>query len=205
MRSRARLLGVGLFVSLLTACGPSEAQRLESAAAARAEGKVLHQMIDAFRSLTQVWDRRVALTIVEDPSRVDELGEAVFWIHDKVGACVRYEVASVRGRARTRFELLCQRGHAEVTFLMDAERRFHGLDFGVRGVKASPEVRRAGEAFARSLTVEACRLGDDLLVGRFGARTLLICQDQDDRILTLRLSESGELVSTHLGPAATNG
>jgi hypothetical protein len=205
MRSCAPSLAVAFLAFVLAGCGSDRSAREGAAKLALERGAAAQGKIAAFANLTQVWSHHDALLVVDDPSRVSDLKTVVDWMHDKVGACVSYQAASVWGQGQTRFDLMCQYGRAEVAFVIDGSRRYQGLDFGVAGVKPDASLRRAAESFVAGMDGTNCRLGADLLVGPRGLRSLVACQHEDDRILTLRLDRAGMIERAHLGPAQSNG
>jgi hypothetical protein len=196
----------------------------EDAAQALVRGAAFERKAADFTSVTQVWDGRVAASVVEDAARLDEFRSTVFWLHDRVGACVSYELEALRGHTEATFDLMCQRGNATVRVHLDEGLHFDGIEVYARGVRASSQVKMAlaltngwlswgrdAPNFADSNTEQSlrqsfergehCRLGKDLRVSPRGASALYICEDVYDRVLTLELDEAGRIAKAQISAA----
>lgn len=222
MRISAALLTFVMASGVSAGCSES-AKRTRGEVEQDARDSVVtwRQKANDFASVSQVWDSRTALRVVDRPEELDDFRRQVFWLHDAVGACVSYKLESLRGQREARFSLMCQRGDAELSLVLDDARRFSHLDVLVTDRPATRQLRRAQafivgwlsweQAQPEGLSAvqaqllreqfgagEHCRLGADLLVGPHEARTLLICDDMDDRVFSLRLDPFGAVESFHL-------
>lgn len=198
----------------------------EARAESLARGASFESKAKAFASLTQVWDPHTARRYLDASSiHADELRASVFWVHEQVGACVSYELESLRGAQDATFDLMCQRGNVTLTVTLGQDLAWAGHEILARGVLPSPDLQMAlaytngwlswGQPvpdFVDARTADSlllsfehgqhCRLSDVLEVGRHQASALYVCDDIYDRILTLRLDEkTGKISAAQLEPA----
>jgi hypothetical protein len=183
-----------------------------------------------FASVTQVWDRTVALRILDGDAhgQLADLRARIFWLHQQVGACVGRELESLHGDYLATYRFVCQRGAVVASFHLDEEQKLESMTALVQGQRASTTMQLAQSAVVGWLsweqatpdflqprlasalleefeTGEHCRMGRDLLVGPGEARSLLICDDQPDRVLSLLLNKKGKIVAGHIDDAGVAG